>query len=207
MMTGAQRDSRASNVVSTERYVSDPTQTDDPFIDDGAVPVSAAVRRNMQANRGRDTGPEMKLRSLLHAAGLRYRVNMPLPFDRRRRADLTFTRVGLFVFVDGCFWHGCPEHFVRPKTRESFWLEKIEANRRRDLDTTQRLEASGFTVIRLWEHESPYSAAQRIETEYRRLLAAPNPAAPRVHRGGPQPTSGSPRLAGSEPATGCRTAR
>ena len=93
----------------------------------------------MQANRGRDTGPELAIRSRVHRAGLRYRVDCALPFDRRRRADLVFTRVGLYVFVDGCFWHGCPEHFVTPKTRTDFWLTKIEGNQRRDRDTDVRL--------------------------------------------------------------------
>ena len=93
----------------------------------------------MQANRGRDTGPEVALRSLLHRAGLRFRVDFPLPFDRRRRADIVFTRAGLYVFVDGCFWHGCPDHFVMPKTREQFWRDKIEGNRARDANSDAHL--------------------------------------------------------------------
>src|SRR3954452_18541147 len=83
--------------------------------------VSTAARRTMQANRGRDTGPELAVRSALHAMGLRYRVALPMPFDRRRRADISFTRVGLHVFIDGCFWHGCPDHFILPKTNTDFW--------------------------------------------------------------------------------------
>jgi len=132
--------------------------------------VAPATRRTMQANRGRDTGPELALRSILHARGLRFRVNQPLPFDRRRRADLTFTRAGLYVFVDGCFWHGCPEHFVEPKTRVDFWLDKIRRNRERDEDTRQQLERAGATVLRFWEHQDPIQAADAVEATYRSIL-------------------------------------
>lgn len=134
--------------------------------------VSAAARRTMQANRGRDTGPEIALRAILHARGLRFRVNQPLPFDRRRRADLTFTKVGLYVFVDGCFWHGCPEHFVQPRTRPAFWLEKILGNRARDADTCRQLEESGATVLRIWEHQDPKEAADVVESTYWALRRA-----------------------------------
>lgn len=123
----------------------------------------------MQANRGRDTGPELALRSLLHQAGMRFRVDHPLPFDRRRRADIVFTRVGLYVFVDGCFWHGCPEHFVMPKTRRGFWEAKIEANRARDLDTDQRLRDAGLVVVRIWEHTLPREAADLVAGLYEAL--------------------------------------
>jgi DNA mismatch endonuclease (patch repair protein) len=132
--------------------------------------VSAATRRTMQANRGRDTGPELALRSILHSRGLRFRVNQPLPFDRRRRADLTFTKSRLYVFVDGCFWHGCPDHFVEPKTRTMFWVEKIRGNRERDLDSKERLEGLGATVLRVWEHEDPCEAATLIEQTHLGLL-------------------------------------
>lgn len=131
--------------------------------------VTPSVRKNMQANRGRDTGPERAIRTHLHELGLRYRVNLPLPFNQRRRADITFTRAGLFVFIDGCFWHGCPQHFVVPKTRRDFWLSKIRANQARDRDTDSHLERMGFISLRIWEHEDPRSAADRIETVYRFL--------------------------------------
>lgn len=132
----------------------------------------------MQANRGRDTGPELVLRSLLHRSGLRFRVDLPLPFDRRRRADIVFTRVGLYVFVDGCFWHGCPAHFVMPKTRRDFWANKIEGNRSRDRDTDERLSAAGLHVMRVWEHVPPAEAHQEVVGAYRGLiLSSPrNPA-------------------------------
>ncbi|NPD04510.1 DNA mismatch endonuclease Vsr [Nocardioides sp. zg-1308] len=123
----------------------------------------------MLANRRRDTGPELAIRSRVHRAGLRYRVDWALPFDRRRRADLVFTRVGLYVFIDGCFWHGCPQHFVVPKTRTEFWVTKIERNRARDNETDLRLRELGLTVLRLWEHESAAAAAAAVCAEYQRL--------------------------------------
>lgn len=120
----------------------------------------------MQANRGRDTGPELALRSLLHQMGLRFRVDLPLPFDRRRRADIVFTRVGLYVFVDGCFWHGCPEHFTEPKTRSEFWRTKIHGNRDRDEDTDRRLRDAGLVSLRLWEHVAVADAAEQVLSAY-----------------------------------------
>ena len=129
-------------------------------------PVSAGVRRNMQANRGRDTSPELAVRARLHSMGLRYRVATPLPFDPRRRADIFFSRIGLYVFIDGCFWHGCPEHFVQPKTNVDFWRTKIGANAARDLDTTSHLQALGFQVLRFWEHDEPGVVAKAIRERY-----------------------------------------
>ncbi|TCM39652.1 T/G mismatch-specific endonuclease [Kribbella sp. VKM Ac-2568] len=123
---------------------------------------SPAVRRNMQANRGRDTSPELAIRSLLHARGLRYRVNAPLEFDRRRRADITFPRLQLAIFIDGCYWHGCVEHFQTPKTNMAFWLQKIGANQTRDRHTDGMLRAAGWTVLRFWEHEKPELVADQI---------------------------------------------
>ena len=140
----------------------------------------------MQANRGRDTSPELALRALLHREGLRYRVNPPLPFDRRRRADIAFTRVGLFVFVDGCFWHGCPKHFVTPKTRTEFWLDKVARNGARDRDTDRRLSELGFTPLRIWEHVDAELASGEVIAEYRKLLSIRS-----------QPRT-APRLPGSE---------
>lgn len=126
----------------------------------------------MLANRGRDTGPELAIRSRVHRAGLRYRVDWSLPFDRRRRADLVFTRVGLYVFIDGCFWHGCPEHFTVPKTRTDFWLTKIEGNQRRDRDTDARLRQLGLTPLRLWEHTDPETASAFVLEAYSRLAGS-----------------------------------
>ena len=131
---------------------------------------SDAARATMRANRGRDTGPELAVRRALHAMGLRYRVDHPLPFDRRRRADIVFTRARVAVFIDGCFWHGCPEHGSTPRTNTAFWSEKIARNRARDDDTTQRLEVMGWTVLRFWEHENPTSCAEFVRQTLLRIV-------------------------------------
>jgi DNA mismatch endonuclease (patch repair protein) len=89
-------------------------------------------------------------------------VDHPLPFDRRRRADVVFTRAKVAVFIDGCFWHGCPEHGTTPRTNTAFWSAKIERNRVRDADTTARLEALGWSVLRFWEHDDVATAAERV---------------------------------------------
>ena len=116
----------------------------------------------MQANKGRDTKPELALRRAVHALGLRYRVGTrPLP-KVRRTADLVFTRAKVAVFLDGCFWHGCPTHHTKSATNAAFWAEKVEKNRARDLETNHLLSEAGWTVIRVWEHENPREAAQDI---------------------------------------------
>lgn len=118
----------------------------------------------MKRQRRRDTAPELALRSELHRRGLRYRVDYPLP-GMRRRADIAFPRQRVAVFVDGCFWHGCPKHGTWPKTSETWWRAKIEANRTRDRDTDARLSAAGWISVRVWEHESPPTAATRVADE------------------------------------------
>ncbi|GAA4520449.1 very short patch repair endonuclease [Brachybacterium paraconglomeratum] len=125
----------------------------------------------MSRQRRRDTVPEVALRRELHARGLRFRVDHPLPDMPRRRADVVFTRVRLAVFVDGCFWHDCPEHGTRPKTRASWWEAKLRKNVDRDRDTDTRLLEAGWTVLRVWEHESPVSSAAKVEATYLRLIS------------------------------------
>jgi DNA mismatch endonuclease, patch repair protein len=116
----------------------------------------------MKATPRRDTPAELRIRRVLHARGLRYSVDVkPLP-NSPRRADIVFRRALLAVFVDGCFWHGCPLHASWPKTNARFWREKINANRRRDEDTNLRLRDAGWLVIRAWEHEQPEKVAVRI---------------------------------------------
>lgn len=115
----------------------------------------------------RDTKPEVELRRILHARGLRFRVDRPILSDRRRRADIVFGPARVAVFVDGCFWHGCPEHATWPTNNAKFWCEKIEANRDRDRDTNRQLTAAGWHVERVWEHEPAEVAADRIETVVR----------------------------------------
>lgn len=127
---------------------------------------SPAVQRNMQANRRRDTTPEMTLRRALHTARLRFRVDVPLPFDRRRRADVVFPRQKVAIFVDGCFWHCCPDHYVAPKSNTKYWADKATANIERDRDTDSRLRDLGWTVLRFWEHEDLAGhAAERVQRE------------------------------------------
>lgn len=128
---------------------------------------SAQVRVTMRGNRSKNTTPEMKLRSVLHRRGLRYRVDVSPTPGTRRRADLVFPRERVAVFVDGCFWHGCPEHY-RPSTKNTaFWEEKLATNRSRDAQTNEALATAGWTVIRVWEHEDVSGAADRIETAVR----------------------------------------
>ncbi|EGD53291.1 very short patch repair endonuclease [Gordonia neofelifaecis] len=123
---------------------------------------SEAVRRSMKSNRSRDTGPELRLRSELHRRGLRYFVDRAPIKGVRRRADVVFPRKKIAVFVDGCFWHGCPEHFTVAKTNAEYWAAKVEANRARDRDTDRLLIDAGWTVLRVWEHEDVEGAADRI---------------------------------------------
>ena len=123
---------------------------------------SPAVRRVMQGNRSRDTKPEIAVRRAVHGMGMRYRVSTrPLP-GVRRTADLVFRRAKVAVFIDGCFWHGCPKHHAPPKTNASYWASKINGNRVRDRHTTALLKAAGWAVLRFWSHEDPLSVAGRI---------------------------------------------
>jgi DNA mismatch endonuclease, patch repair protein len=116
----------------------------------------------MSRQSRRDTQPELALRRRLHQLGYRYRVNHPLPGMPRRRADLTFTARRVAVFVDGCFWHGCPEHATSPRNNGSWWAEKLRTNVERDRDTDRRMLAAGWTVVRIWEHEDPETAVRRV---------------------------------------------
>jgi len=116
----------------------------------------------MKKVRQRGTSAELALRRALHARGLRYRLHVPLLSKPRRVADIVFPGPRVAVFVDGCFWHGCPQHGTWPKRNADFWREKIETNRARDADTNRRLEALGWKVVRIWAHEDPGEAAERI---------------------------------------------
>ncbi len=137
----------------------------------------------MSRQRRRDTAPEIALRRDLHARGLRYRVAWPIPGLPRRTVDVAFTRARLAVFVDGCFWHGCPEHATYPSANGAWWAAKLAANEERDRTTTEHLEDAGWTVVRVWEHEDPDRVASRIEDLVRTKLSA---GAPAVH---PNPRS------------------
>lgn len=139
--------------------------------DDAVWPAVDAVRRSiMQANRRRDTGPELAVRRALHAAGMRYRVDYPIRAGAGRpvRPDIVFTRQFVAVFIDGCFWHGCPRHGTQPATRSDFWAAKIVVNRERDQRHDAALKLDGWTVVRIWEHEDAVDAAARVIDVVRR---------------------------------------
>lgn len=116
----------------------------------------------MQSNKRRDTKPELALRRAVHALGLRYRVDAKPLAELRRRADMVFPGTKVAVFLDGCFWHGCPEHHTVAKANATFWADKVSGNRERDRDTDARLSAAGWAVVRVWEHENPVEAASRV---------------------------------------------
>jgi DNA mismatch endonuclease (patch repair protein) len=122
----------------------------------------------MSKQKSRNTDVEMALRRSLHAAGLRYRVHRRPLKKVRREADVLFGPAKVAVFVDGCFWHGCPEHATWPKSNAEFWRTKIEGNRRRDRNTDELLATAGWLAVRVWEHEDPIEAAARV----RRLVMA-----------------------------------
>lgn len=112
--------------------------------------------------RQQGTDIEIALRRALFRAGLRYRVSYVVSEQPRRVADIAFPRLKIAVFVDGCFWHGCPEHASWPKQNASYWRNKIETNRLRDADTNARLTDMGWTILRFWEHVSPEEAAKAV---------------------------------------------
>lgn len=125
---------------------------------------SPAIRRRMLAQQTVSTIPERKLRQALRAVGLTgYRVQWPLPPTPRRTADIAWPGRRIAVFVDGCFWHGCPDCGKASKTNTEWWGRKIASNKARDADTTAELERAGWLVIRVWEHENAAEAAARIK--------------------------------------------
>lgn len=125
-------------------------------------PSSPESSRRMAKVRQKGTEAELALRRELHRSGLRYRINFEVLRKPRRVADIIFPGLKIAVFVDGCFWHGCPQHATWPKQNSEFWRQKIETNRARDADTDARLRALNWTVIRIWEHESPVVAAEKV---------------------------------------------
>jgi DNA mismatch endonuclease (patch repair protein) len=121
----------------------------------------------MQRQARRDTAPELALRRDLWRRDLRYRVDVAPIRGLRRRADMVFSRARVAVYVDGCYWHSCPDHATVPKANREWWVAKLEANVARDRDTDARLLAAGWEVVRVWEHESMEDAADRIEAVVR----------------------------------------
>ena len=126
------------------------------------LPTTNQRRQMMARIKGKNTGPELALRRAAWSMGLRYRLHYRIG---RTRPDMVFIVARLAVFVDGCFWHSCPHHSATPKNNHDFWKRKLERNRERDTETTKVLEADGWRVLRLWEHEieaSPKDCARRI---------------------------------------------
>ena len=123
---------------------------------------------NLKAIKRRDTKPEKRVRSALHRDGLRFRVDYPLRvagYDRLIRPDIVFSRARLAVFIDGCWWHGCPEHGVRETLRnEHYWRPKIELNQARDFRQTMALKAAGWYVVRFWEHEDTAAVVSAVKS-------------------------------------------
>jgi DNA mismatch endonuclease, patch repair protein len=134
-------------------------------------PLSPAVSARMSRQASKDTAAELAVRRLLHAGGLRYRVEYPVPGMARRRIDVAFTSVKLAVLIDGCFWHGCPEHATQPKSNAEWWRQKLDRNMARDVETTAHLVSAGWEVMRFWEHESAEDVALRIAAAVTRRRA------------------------------------
>ncbi len=126
------------------------------------APASSETSRRLAKVKQKSTAAEIALRREMYRIGLRYRVNYQVSARPRRVADIAFPGRKVAVFVDGCFWHGCPQHATWPKHNADFWRQKIEANRLRDLDTNQRLCSNGWVVLRFWSHTSPADAASAI---------------------------------------------
>jgi DNA mismatch endonuclease (patch repair protein) len=116
----------------------------------------------MVRQRRRDTEVERALRSHLHRRGFRFRIHQRPLSGLRREADIVFGSTRVAVFVDGCFWHGCPTHGTWPRANADWWRQKIESNIARDRDTDARLRDAGWEAVRVWEHEAPDEAAQRV---------------------------------------------
>jgi DNA mismatch endonuclease (patch repair protein) len=136
-----------------------------------APPSTPDASRRMRRVRQKNTSAELALRRELFARGLRYRIHVPVIAKPRRIADIAIKALRVAVFVDGCFWHGCPLHATWPKGNAEFWRAKIVANKERDQDTDKRLRAAGWKVLRVWAHEPPEQAANRIAKSWAKLRA------------------------------------
>jgi len=139
-------------------------------------PTPQDVSKRMAKTHGRDNAREIAIRSGLHKQGLRFRIHYTIDAISRRTIDIAFPRLRLAVFCDGCFWHGCPKHRTFPRTNASWWLRKIDTNIARDQDTSRRLRANGWKVVRIWGHVDTADAvrtiAHAIEEEKRRRTVA-----------------------------------
>nr|WP_139981489.1 very short patch repair endonuclease [Nocardioides litoris] len=144
------------------------------------TPAAPGAERSriMRGIRRFDTRPELLVRSELHRRGLRFRVHLPVPPAPRRTIDVALTRARIAVFVDGCFWHSCPEHLHLPSNNRDWWHWKLGTVTARDRDTDGLLRAAGWSVVRLWEHDDVESAGARVEELWRRRCHPPSTSAP-----------------------------
>lgn len=134
-------------------------------------PSSVAATAVMRANRKVDSKPELAIRSSLHRSGLRFRKNHAVVVgDLTVRPDVVFTAARVAVFVDGCFWHCCPQHGVQPQVNNEYWEQKLRRNRERDERVNQKLRAFGWSVVRVWEHVGIESAVNRITLELQNAM-------------------------------------
>jgi DNA mismatch endonuclease (patch repair protein) len=141
-------------------------------------PTSEAVTAVMKGNRKTDTRPEVALRSALHRSGMRFRKDHSLKVDADRaiRADIVFPTEKLAVFVDGCFWHKCPQHGTQPRSNRNYWTAKLARNVERDGEVNARLAEAGWEVLRLWEHESVAEACKRVARRLAHIRRRPGRA-------------------------------
>jgi DNA mismatch endonuclease, patch repair protein len=139
------------------------------------IPSSAGASAVMRANRRTNTRPEVELRSALHRAGMRFRKNAPVTVKGRRiRVDVVFPRARVAVFLDGCFWHSCPQHGTKPRSNSDYWLPKLRRNLARDRQVDSLLRTAGWRVIRVWEHVNPEQATRRISHVLRAWSGPPD---------------------------------
>lgn len=144
---------------------------------------SPAARATMRANKRKDTKPELAIRRLLHAGGFRYLVDSRPVASIRRTADIVFRGPKVAVFIDGCFWHRCPVHYVEPISNGSYWSAKIGGNVERDHETNKRLQDEGWRVLRYWEHELPRDVTADIIENCKSLAESiPTPQSPATTR-------------------------
>lgn len=144
-----------------------------PTDPDWPQPSSSAASAVMRGNRWRDTSPEAAVRSILHRRGRRFLKRHTIRLGNRRwtQPDAVFRRARVALFIDGCFWHRCPEHGTRPSANSSYWGPKLDRNVARDRDTDAQLIAMGWLVVRAWEHEDPIEIADRIDAALSARLA------------------------------------
>jgi DNA mismatch endonuclease, patch repair protein len=136
-------------------------------------PLDDTVRTRMRRQGRRDTKLELEIRRRLHALGYRFRVDYRPEPSLRTRGDIVFTRKKVVVFIDGCYWHGCPLHATAPKNNAEWWRDKLAANAERDSRATADLNRLGWIVIRAWEHEGPDEVVRAVESVLRTESAGP----------------------------------